>query len=191
MAFAHLALPTRDLRRTARFFEVTLGWLPIERPENIAVPAAWLAIGEGQEVHLLEVADFTPSPFEREYGRHLAVTYPREGFEALRDRLRAEGAEVITAERPTSFARFFFRSPDGYMIEVVEEKLKWRRREGCEFKQHSLVRGEWEHLLRVRAARGWNGDHRRRLAIIGRRGQRNRSEGHPRYLDLPEMFISR
>ena len=121
MAFAHLALPTRDVSRTARFFEVTLGWRPIDRPNNIALPAAWLVIGEGQEVHLLEVPDFTPSPFEREYGRHLAVTYPISGFEALKDRLRDEGAEVIAAERPTPFARFFFRSPDGYVVEVVEE----------------------------------------------------------------------
>ena len=121
MAFAHLALPTRDLRSTARFFEATLGWQPIDRPNNIAIPAAWLAIGPGQEVHLLEMADYAPSPFEREYGRHLAVTYPGAGFNALQDRLRAEGAEVIAAERPTPFARFFFRTPDGYVIEVVEE----------------------------------------------------------------------
>lgn len=124
MAFAHIALPTRDIKRTARFFELTLGWQPIDRPNNIAIPAAWLEIGEGQEVHLLEIPDFAPSPFEREYGQHLAVTYPRAGFEALQDRLRKEGAEVIAAERPTPFARFFFRSPDGYVVEVVEETTR-------------------------------------------------------------------
>lgn len=121
MVIAHLALPTRDIRKTARFFEATLGWQPIDRPNNIAIPSAWLEIAPGQEVHLLEIPDFAPSPFEREYGRHLAVTYPREGFEPLQNRLRAEGAEVIAAERPTPFARFFFRSPDGYVVEVVEE----------------------------------------------------------------------
>jgi len=120
MAFAHIALPTRDIRRTARFFEATLGWRPIDRPNNIAVPAAWLAMGEGQEVHLLQIPDFAPSSFEREYGRHLAVTYPLSGFDSLKERLRNEGAEVIAAERPTPFARFFFRSPDGYVIEVIE-----------------------------------------------------------------------
>lgn len=119
MAFAHIALATRDVARTARFFEATLGWKPIDRPGNIAVKAAWLAIAPGQEAHLLELPDFAPSPFEREYGRHLALTYPLDGFEALKDRLRAEGAEVIPAERPTPFERFFFRNPDGYMFEVV------------------------------------------------------------------------
>lgn len=120
MGFAHLALAVRDVSQTARFFEATLGWTPIARPGNIARPAAWLAIGAGQELHLIQVADFAPSPFEREYGRHLAVDYPRAGFDDLKRRLVEHGAQVIDAERPTPFARFFFRSPDGYMVEVVE-----------------------------------------------------------------------
>jgi catechol 2,3-dioxygenase-like lactoylglutathione lyase family enzyme len=120
MAFAHVTLATRDVRRSARFFEVALGWRPIERPDNIGRPAAWLDIAPGQQLHLIEVPDFAPSPFEREYGRHLAVTYPLEGFDALKQRLRDEGAELIAPERPTSFQRFFFRNPDGYLFEVVE-----------------------------------------------------------------------
>jgi catechol 2,3-dioxygenase-like lactoylglutathione lyase family enzyme len=122
MAFAHIALAVRDVNRTAGFFEATLGWRPIVRPGNIGRPAAWLAMGDGQEVHLIGVPDFVPSPFEREYGRHLAVDYPGAGFDELKRRLAEQGAEVIAADRPTPFARFFFRSPDGYMVEVVEEE---------------------------------------------------------------------
>ncbi|MFO0953846.1 MAG: VOC family protein [Isosphaeraceae bacterium] len=122
MAFAHIALAVRDVARTAGFFEATLGWRPIARPGNINRPAAWLSMGDGQEVHLIQVPDFAPSSFEREYGRHLAVTYPGAGFEALKRRLTEAGAEVIPADRPTPFARFFFRSPDGYVVEVVEEE---------------------------------------------------------------------
>lgn len=119
MGFAHIALATRDVRRAARFFEDALGWRPIDRPGNVARPAAWLEMAPGQEVHLIEVDDFAPPPFEREYGRHLAVTFPIDGFDGLKGRLRALGAEVTAAERPTPFERFFFRSPDGYMVEVV------------------------------------------------------------------------
>lgn len=121
MAFAHITMVTRDVRATSRFFELTLGWRPIDRPDNIATRAAWLEIAAGQEVHLLERPDFAPSPFESEYGRHLAVTFPRAGFDGLQARLLEQGAEVIHAERPTPFARFFFRGPDGYVFEVVEE----------------------------------------------------------------------
>lgn len=119
MALAHLALATRDLGLTVRFFEATLGWRPIARPGNIATPAAWLEIAPGQELHLLELPDFEPSPFEREYGRHIAVAFPQAGFPQLRERLEEHGAELIAPTRPTSFERFFFRDPNGYVFEVV------------------------------------------------------------------------
>lgn len=121
MPFLHVTLPTRDLARTIRFFEATLGWRRIERPGNIGVPAAWLEIAPGQEAHLLERADFEPPAYEREYGRHFAVSFPRAGFPALKDALVQHGAEVIAAERPTPFERFFFRDPNGYVFEVVDE----------------------------------------------------------------------
>jgi catechol 2,3-dioxygenase-like lactoylglutathione lyase family enzyme len=119
MAIVHLALAVRDVRRSSRFFEATLGWRPIDRPANIAVASAWLEIAPGQEVHLLEVADFAPSPFEREYGRHIAVAVPGEGFASLKRRLEQNGAEVFAPGRATPFERFFFRDGDGYVFEVV------------------------------------------------------------------------
>jgi catechol 2,3-dioxygenase-like lactoylglutathione lyase family enzyme len=119
MAIVHFALAVRDVRRAARFFEETMGWKAIDRPGNIAVASAWLAIAPGQEVHLLELADFEPTPFEREYGRHIAVSAPEAEFPALQERLREHGAEVFAAARPTPFNRFFFREGNGYVFEVV------------------------------------------------------------------------
>ncbi len=116
----HLTLATRDVERTRQFFENTLGWQSKNRPGNIPMRAAWLEIGGGQELHLVEVPDFAPSPFEREYGRHIAVSFPRAQFDVLRQRLRERGADVIEADRPTPFARFFFRDPNGYVFEVIE-----------------------------------------------------------------------
>jgi catechol 2,3-dioxygenase-like lactoylglutathione lyase family enzyme len=120
MSFAHLTLATRDVEKTSAFFEKTLGWRPILRPGNIGRDAAWLTISPGQELHLLRVDDFEPSPFEREFGRHLAVEYPVEDFPALRDRLIESGGELIDPIRETPFARFFFRDPNGYVFEVVD-----------------------------------------------------------------------
>ena len=117
---AHLTIATRDVKGTAEFFERTLGWKAIDRPGNIGQPAAWLAIAEDHELHLIEVADFEPSPFEREFGRHLAIAYPLDEFEALKSRLVQHGAETIQPERETPFKRFFFKDPNGYMFEIVE-----------------------------------------------------------------------
>ena len=108
MGIAHITLAVRDVRRTSAFFAAALGWRPLDRPNNIAVPAAWLEITPGQELHLVQVADFEPSPFEREYGRHIAVSYPRQGFAGLKARLEEEEAEVIAPLRETPFERFFF-----------------------------------------------------------------------------------
>jgi catechol 2,3-dioxygenase-like lactoylglutathione lyase family enzyme len=122
MALAHLTLATRDVPAASAFFTGALGWQPIARPNNIGRPAAWLEIAPGQELHLVEVAEFAASPFESEFGRHVALAVPLAGFDGLKRRLLAHGATLIEAQRPTPFARFFFRSPDGYVFEVVPEE---------------------------------------------------------------------
>jgi len=124
MAIAHFTLATRDVRRTSAFFTETLGWKPLDRPNNIPMAAAWLEIAPGQELHLVEVADFAQSPFEREYGRHIAIAYPVAGFAGLKERLKGQGAEVFAPLRPTPFERFFFRDLNGYVFEVVPAERK-------------------------------------------------------------------
>lgn len=119
MSIAHVTLPTRDVGRASAFFAAALGWQPIDRPANAPLPTAWLRIAPGQELHLVQVADFEPSPFERESGRHVAVSYPGEGFADLKARLRRLGAELLAPVRDTAFERFFFRDPDGYVFEVI------------------------------------------------------------------------
>ena len=120
MSIAHITIATRDVIATREFFHQTMGWEPITRPGNIEMQAAWLRIAQGQELHILNIPDFEPSPFEREFGRHFAVEYPLDGFGELRERLEQRGAEIIEAKRATPFQRFFFRDPNGYVFEVVD-----------------------------------------------------------------------
>ena len=122
MSFAHLTLPTRDVERTTAFFENTLGYRRNPVPGNSPVAALWLDLGRGQEMHVFFVEGFEVSPFEREFGRHVAVFYPLPQFPALKERLRAEGADLIAPLRETPFERFFFREPvNGYVFEVIDE----------------------------------------------------------------------
>jgi catechol 2,3-dioxygenase-like lactoylglutathione lyase family enzyme len=119
---AHITLATRDVQESADFFRQTLGWRPVARPGNITSTAAWLEIAPFVELHLIEEPEFECSRFEREFGRHIAVTFALGEFPRLKERLQAHGATLIEPLRETPFARFFFRDPNGYVFEVVEEK---------------------------------------------------------------------
>jgi catechol 2,3-dioxygenase-like lactoylglutathione lyase family enzyme len=121
VGLAHITLATRDARRSSVFFQDVLGWQPTARPGNINTTAAWLEIAPGIELHLIEDPEFEPSQFEREFGRHIAVTKALADFPRLKERLKAQGATLIEPLRETPFARFFFRDPNGYVFEVVEE----------------------------------------------------------------------
>ena len=121
MSLAHLTLPTRDVRKTAQFFEQTLGYARSPVPENSPVDVVWLDIGRGQQMHVLYVEEFEVSPFESEFGRHVAVFYPRDRFTALKARLIEQGATLVEPLRPTPFERFFFREPvNGYLFEIID-----------------------------------------------------------------------
>lgn len=123
MSLAHITLPTRDVERTASFFERTFGYGRGPVPGNSPVQAQWLDVGRGQQMHVIEVAGFEVSPFEHEFGRHVAVFVALEDFGALKARLVAEGAELVAPLRETPYERFFFREPvNGYLFEVIEAR---------------------------------------------------------------------
>ena len=120
MSLAHVTLPTRDVERTASFFERTLGYTRRPAPANSPVEVVWLDLGRGQEMHVLFVEGFEVSPFEQEFGRHVAVLYARSGFAGLKARLTGEGAAIFAPLRATEVERFFFREPiNGYVFEVI------------------------------------------------------------------------
>lgn len=122
MSLAHLTLASRHVERTAAFLEQTLGYARDPLPANIPDEAVWLNIGRGQQIHVLYVETFEASPFEREFGRHVALFYPRPQFAALKARLLERGAELIDPIRPTPFERFFFKEPiNGYVFEVIDD----------------------------------------------------------------------
>lgn len=121
MALAHFTLATREVEKTARFVERTLGYRRNAVPADSPVAVVWFDIGRGQEMHLLQVEDFELSAFEGEFGRHVALRHPPGDFAALKARLVEAGATLIDPIRATPFARFFFREPvNGYVFEVIE-----------------------------------------------------------------------
>jgi hypothetical protein len=119
---AHFTLATPDIHATAAFLERTLGYARAPMPVTSAREAIWFDIGAGQEMHVLSVPGFAISPFEAEYGRHVALFHPLSDFPALKARLTGAGAVLIDPIRPTPFERFFFREPvNGYVFEIIDQ----------------------------------------------------------------------
>ena len=116
MAVLHVTLAVRDVQRAAEFYQRHMGWPRIDRPQNIRCPAAWLSVGDSQELHLLQIPQCHTSEFEAEFGRHVACSWPASDLSTLQQRLKAAGVELIVPERATPFPRFFFRDLDGYGI---------------------------------------------------------------------------
>jgi catechol 2,3-dioxygenase-like lactoylglutathione lyase family enzyme len=100
MSLAHLTLPTQEVEKTAAFFERTLGYTRLPVPKNSPVELVWLDLGRGQEMHVFFVEGFRVSPFEDEFGRHVAVFFPLSEFTALKARLGAAGAVLFDPIRP-------------------------------------------------------------------------------------------
>jgi len=122
MSFAHITLGTRHVEKTATFLEETLGYPRDPVPANVPVESVWLNLGRGQQIHLTYAEGFEITPFELEFGRHLAVFYPLDHFDALKARLLERGAEIVPPLRATTFDRFFFREPvNGYLFEVIDQ----------------------------------------------------------------------
>ena len=123
MSLAHLTLPTREVEKTAAFLEQTLGYVRESVPANVPDETVWLNIGRGQQLHVFFVEGFAVSPFEREFGRHVAVFHPLARFRC------AEGAPASSAA-PSSSSRSgrrrssasSSREPvNGYCFEVIDD----------------------------------------------------------------------
>ena len=118
---AHFTLATPDVDRFAAFVERTFGYPRKPSPADSPVKVAWFDLGNGQEMHLLQVDGYEAGAFEGEFGRHVAVRCAPSDFDALRRRLVEAGATLIEPKRATPFARFFVREPvNGYVFEVIE-----------------------------------------------------------------------
>ena len=121
--FAHLTLPTQHVEETTRILEKALGYSRKSVPANSPVDVRWLDIGHGQELHVFFVEGFVVSPYEGEFGRHVALFHPIEDFTAMRQRIVDAGGELVDALRETPFERVFFREPvNGYLLEVIENE---------------------------------------------------------------------
>ena len=115
----HASLLVADTQRSLAFYRDLLGMeVSGERPD-LGFPGAWLEVGEGRQIHLLELPNPDPLTGRPEHGgrdRHVALLV--EGLEALKRRLE-EASVPFTVSR-SGRAALFCRDPDGNTLELIE-----------------------------------------------------------------------
>ena len=117
----HVALPTADPERGAKFYREVLGFAETPRP-SFSFRGSWLLKREvGVMVHLLHHEAFAPDLGGDVFtqGRHVA--FQVADYDEATARLRAHGVtykEVILPDH--GYRQAFFRDPDGNVIELGE-----------------------------------------------------------------------
>ncbi|MFO7808440.1 VOC family protein [Guyparkeria sp.] len=113
----HVSLLVSDARQAREFYAEVLGLAELPRPE-LGFPGAWLSLGGGQALHLLELPNPDGVDGRPEHGgrdRHVALRV--ETTAPFAERLEANGL-AFTRSRSGRDA-LFFRDPDGNAVELV------------------------------------------------------------------------
>ena len=115
----HASVLVADTRRALGFYCGVLGLeVDASRPE-LPFAGAWLKVGGGQQIHLLECPNPDPTTDRPEHGgrdRHTALHLC--GLEAIKQALERAGIEYTPSRsgRPALFCR----DPDGNTLELIE-----------------------------------------------------------------------
>src|SRR5512139_109909 len=107
----HVSLIVADSTPAAYFYEEVLGLQRVARPD-LGFPGIWYSLGEGLQLHLLELPNPDPAAGRPEHGgrdRHVALL--GEDLDAMAARL--EKAAIAYTRSRSGRAAIFCRDPDG------------------------------------------------------------------------------
>jgi glyoxylase I family protein len=115
--FHHVSVLIRDTARALDFYHGVLG-LPVARRPELGFAGAWLELGQGQQLHLLEIGDGRVADNGRHGGRDYHFALFVADLDAVITALESAG---IACSRSRSGRRALFcRDPDGNAVELVE-----------------------------------------------------------------------
>ena len=113
----HLAIPVRDQARSRHFYETYLGFGA--RPPRRYDDGVLMLYNAGGFALALGRAD---EPITPPAWMHFGVALPdRDAVLRLRDRLDADGVEVVEEWDEPNYVSVKCRDPDGYIVEAMWE----------------------------------------------------------------------
>ena len=115
----HVSLVVADTARALAFYQDILGLAMEPSRPPLAFPGAWLRLGDGRQLHLLELPNPDPVDARPAHGgrdRHVAVSVSDlDGFAA-----RLEAAGIAFTMSRSGRRALFCRDPDGNAWELIE-----------------------------------------------------------------------
>jgi catechol 2,3-dioxygenase-like lactoylglutathione lyase family enzyme len=112
----HLALAVSDQARAIRFYARYFGFVPESEPREDGVRI--LHDAAGFSLALGEIEDSIVLPRFFHFGRGAASP---DDLRAFRDRVEADGLEIVDWWDESDYVSVKFRDPDGYVLEVSWE----------------------------------------------------------------------
>ena len=115
----HAGLLVADLPRARHFYGSVLGLTPYPDRPDLPYPGAWYDLGNGQQLHLMNLPDPDVASVRPEHGgrdRHIALGV--KDMAALKARLDAAGVRYTASK--SGRAALFCRDPDSNTLEFVE-----------------------------------------------------------------------
>ena len=111
----HVAIYVKDVERSCKFYQDTLGLERLPRPA-FDFPGAWFRLGARQELHLIGNRQ-EELIFHRRH--HFALKV--RSAEAAKDHLQEQAVQFSGPKsRPDGATQIFLQDPDGYFIELYE-----------------------------------------------------------------------
>ena len=126
MKFLHTMIRVKDLDKSFKFYTEELGFRESRRKEfpEKKFDLVYLILPDSPEFELELTYNYDqeePYDLGTGYG-HIAISHP--DIISLREDLMAKGYEVteVRGLRPDSNKYFFVEDPDGYRIEIIQER---------------------------------------------------------------------
>ena len=119
----HVALLSRDVERTIRFYQDLLGFPLTELFENRDYPGSthfFFDIGNGNALAFFDFPGLDLGPYAEVLGglHHLAISVPPERWAGLR-----RGLDAADVESECIDSSLYFRDPDGARVELISDPL--------------------------------------------------------------------
>ena len=118
LRFDHVSMVVADTERALIFYRDIMGLKVFADRPKLAFSGAWLVVGEGQQIHLLEVPNPDSLNRPEHGGRDRHAAFRVSDLNEIRKRL--ENADIGYTMSKSGRRALFCRDYDGNTLELIE-----------------------------------------------------------------------